>query len=139
MKKIFILPIIISSLCISTQFAYAKENKYTDDDLYALAHIIMGEAEGGSYEMKIGVGSVVLNRVADYRFPNTIEEVIFQPGQYMPTWDGRYYLEPNDDCWKAAKELLEDGSQYDADVIWQGTVPQGEYVYMQIENMYFCG
>ena len=32
------------------------------------------------------VGSVVLNRVESEYYPDTIREVIYQPGQYAPTW-----------------------------------------------------
>lgn len=54
------------------------------DELYLLSKII--EAEAGSDwlsdEWKMSVGEVVLNRVASPEFPDTVEEVIFQRGQY---------------------------------------------------------
>lgn len=132
---------IVAGVSICKKDAQAKEyvGQDREDAIYLLSHIIMGEAESGSWELKIGVGSVVLNRVNDDRFPNTIEEVIFQKGQYAPTWDGRYYLEPNEECVKAAEYLVENGTQYPDDIIWQAEFKQGAYVYEQIEGMYFCG
>ena len=111
---------------------------YTADDIYNLSHVICGEAEGCSYDMKVSVGSVVLNRVEDDRFPNTIEEVIFQPGQYSCTWDGNFYREPSQETIDVATELLEEGSKIDKSVVWQAEFPQGERIYDQIGNMYFC-
>lgn len=64
--------------------------EYTPDELYTLSHIIQAEAGYCQREMMEGVGSVVLNRVADDRFPDTIEDVIHQPGQYEPVSNGIY-------------------------------------------------
>lgn len=108
------------------------------DDLYDLAHLICGEAEGCSEDMMKSVGSVVLNRVDDERFPNTIAEVIFQPGQYSCTWDGNFYREPSKACWDVAEDLLENGSAIDKSVVWQAEFPQGVGTYDIIGNMYFC-
>lgn len=109
-----------------------------DMDTYILAHVICGESEGCSRAMKESVGSVVLNRVKDERFPNSIEEVVFQEGQYSCTWDGNYYREPSEECWEVAKDLLENGVTIDENVVWQAEFPQGVGVYDVIGNMYFC-
>ena len=119
------------------------EQTYTDDDLYVLSHIISAEAGNCSEDMMLSVGSVVLNRVADDRFPDTISEVVFQEGQYSPTWDGAYYNEPTEAAQKVAKRLLEEGSAIDASVVWQAEFPQENGVYDTIESpfgttMYFC-
>ena len=113
-------------------------NSVYADDLYNLSHLICGEAEGCSWDMKISVGSVVLNRVANDRFPDTIAEVIFQPGQYSCTWDGNFYREPSEETIEAAEYLLENGTQIDESVVWQAEFVQGNGVYDQIGNMYFC-
>lgn len=119
------------------------EQPYTDEDLYILSHIISAEAGNCSEDMMLSVGSVVLNRVADDRFPDTIEEVVFQKGQYSPTWNGAYYQEPTEGAQKVAEQLLTEGSQIDASVVWQAEFPQGNGVYDTIESpwgttMYFC-
>lgn len=119
------------------------EAAYTENDLYVLSHIISAEAGNCSEEMMISVGSVVLNRVADDRFPDTIEEVVFAPGQYSPTWNGAYYAEPTEGAMDVAQMLLEEGSQIDASVVWQAEFPQGTGIYETIESpwgtvMYFC-
>lgn len=138
MKKTAIILSILLTI-VTTSSAYA----YTDSELYALSHVIYAEAGNCSRDMMVSVGSVVLNRVADDRFPGTIEEVIFQSGQYACTWDGNYYLEPSEEAVEIAKELLDGGSAIDGSVVWQAEFPQGVGVYDMIGSpwgttMYFC-
>ena len=119
------------------------EKPYTDEDLYILSHIISAEAGNCSEDMMLAVGSVVLNRVQDDRFPDTIEEVVFQQGQYSPTWNGAYYAEPTEAACEVAKTLLEEGPTIDPSVVWQAEFPQGQGVYDTIDSpwgttMYFC-
>ena len=55
-----------------------------------LAAIIHTEARGEPLIGQIAVGNVIMNRVADPRFPNTIEEVIRQPRQFCPVGTGAF-------------------------------------------------
>lgn len=115
--------------------------EYTDEDLYLLAHIINAEAGGATYvsdQCVFGVGSVVLNRVKDPRFPNTIRDVLWQPGQYYNGWNGAITKEPSDRSWQIAAELLEQGSIFPPEVVWQANFPQGHGVYLYTDTMYFC-
>ena len=111
--------------------------KYSQDDLYVLSHIIYAEAGNQSDECQLAVGSVVLNRVKSDKFPNTIYGVVFQKGQYSPTWNGAYYKEPSDRAIKNAKYLLENGSVIPVGVVYQAEFIQGP-IYKQIGNTYFC-
>lgn len=136
---------LITALCVValSTTAQAQTAAYTENDLYTLSHIMSAEAGNCGWFMLISVGSVVLNRVADDRFPDTLEEVVFQQGQYQPTWDGRFWDEPTPQAAEAAKYLLENGSQLDGSVIWQAEFPQGYGIYDTIESpfgttMYFC-
>lgn len=136
--------ITVALLAVTLAGAECKtDTPYTDNDLYVLSHIISAEAGNCSEDMMLSVGSVVLNRVADDRFPDSIEEVVFQEGQYAPTWNGTYYDEPTEDAVEAAKTLLEGGVVIDSSVVWQAEFPQGQGVYDTIESpwgtvMYFC-
>jgi N-acetylmuramoyl-L-alanine amidase len=94
---------------ISNEIKRAKN--YTVKDLYWLAKIVHAEAEGECDEGQIAVANVVLNRVNDNRFPNTIKEVIFQKvngvAQFSPTIDGRINLLPDERAIENAKKALE--------------------------------
>lgn len=82
-------------------------------DLELLAAIIYCEARGESYYGQLAVGAVVLNRVNDPRFPNTIRGVIYSPNQFSPVWAGNpTYFDialargANASCIAAATEVL---------------------------------
>ena len=121
------------------------EAAYSENDLYVLSHIISAEAGNCDEEMMIAVGSVVLNRVNDDRFPDTIEEVVFQrdPVQYAPIEDGNYWKEPVETAVEVAQMLLEEGPQIPEGVVWQAEFRQGTELYKELPiptggYMYFC-
>lgn len=73
----------------------------------ALAKIIHAEAKGEPYQGKVAVGAVILNRVVDGRFPNSVTGVIFQPKQFQPVTNGAYQsARPTDSDYQAAREAL---------------------------------
>lgn len=75
-------------------------------DVNLLARLIHGEARGEPYLGKVAVGAVVLNRVRDSRFPNTIAGVIYQPGAFDAVYDGQINLEPDASSINAARDAL---------------------------------
>lgn len=121
---------------VSIETAY----EYTQEDLELLAHVIYAEA-GSDYctdEMRYGVGSVVLNRVEDECFPDTLYNVIYQKGQYQCTWDGNINKTPDERAYRIAMYLLNNGSIFPSDVVYQAEFKQGSGVYSKIQNIYFC-
>ncbi len=86
----------------------AESTDWDAEDAYRLCKIAMAEAEGEDTEGKALVMLVVLNRVWSDEFPDTIEEVIKESGQFAAYGNGRYdRVEPNEDCYKAL-ELIQD-------------------------------
>lgn len=83
---------------------------HTTEDVAMLAAIIECEAGNQSYEGKCAVGSVVINRVADPRFANSISGVIYAPYQFSPVASGRFAIVlargANAACTKAAVDVL---------------------------------
>ncbi|MGM0419623.1 MAG: cell wall hydrolase [Bacillota bacterium] len=78
----------------------------SQDDIMLLARIIYAEARGESNKGKVAVGAVILNRVADNRFPNTLREVIVEEGQFSSLFDGQANLYPDEEAIAAAKAAL---------------------------------
>lgn len=120
--------------------------KYTAEDLDLLSRIIYAEA-GSSWIpdwVQRLVGSVVLNRVKSSYYPNTIKEVIYQPGQYSPTWNGSIHNRPDSRTVANAKYLLENGSVCPANVTGQNSIITGSGVYQSYRDsilgttIYFC-
>lgn len=123
---------------------------YSPFDVELLACVIYQEA-GGDYvddNFRRMVGDVVLNRVNDPRFANTIYGVLITPGQYGwdcysgVTWPARAYTAYEQHAvaraYRIAEELL---NGYHSDIYGQGYVWQAEFVqgdyYFQYYNTYF--
>jgi len=84
----------------------ASSSKYNSNDRYLLAKVIYAEARGESYTGQVAIAAVVLNRVEDSRFPNTIAGVIYQPWAFTAVNDGQINLEPNQKAYQAADDAL---------------------------------
>ncbi len=86
------------------------ENAFHADDLYWLEHIIYAEAHHESLACQIGVGNVVLNRVAESGFPGTITGVVLDREhtiQFEPVGSGEVAAEPDETARIAARLCLE--------------------------------
>lgn len=59
------------------------------DTTLLLAALIYCEAGGESYEGKVAVGAVVMNRVRSSAYPDTIHGVIYASGQFTPAMSGK--------------------------------------------------
>lgn len=84
----------------------SSSSSYNSNDRYLLAKVIYAEARGESYTGQVAIGAVVLNRVKDSRFPNTIAGVIYQPWAFTAVNDGQINLEPNATAYQAADDAL---------------------------------
>lgn len=85
---------------------YSSSSSYNNNDLYLLAKLVHSEARGESYTGQVAVAAVVLNRVDDSRFPNTIAGVIYQPWAFTAINDGQFNLEPNQTAYQAARDAM---------------------------------
>ena len=100
----------ISKEGISVSEEMTASKSYGDDHMYWLAKIISCESGGESIDGKIGVGNVILNRVEDKNFPNSIYGVIFDDKygvQFQPVINGTINKEPQGESYLAAKLALE--------------------------------
>mgnify|MGYP004467789485 FL=1 len=125
---------------IETANLYSEEsqgNTYTEHDVYLLAHLIAGEAQPCDDMEQRYVASVVLNRVADSRFPNSLEGVIFQKRQYACISDGNFYRTPTERNWMNARWILENGSILPQNVVWQSGGRQGK-LYLRTKWHSYC-
>lgn len=76
------------------------------NDLEVLSKIVHAEAKGEPYEGKVAVAEVVINRVEDENFPDTVKDVVYQDGQFQPVVNGAINNTPSEDAIKASKEVL---------------------------------
>ncbi|MGG4390503.1 cell wall hydrolase [Priestia megaterium] len=71
-----------------------------------LARLVRAEAESEPYSGKVAVATVVLNRVDNPTFPNSISAVINQSGQFSPVSNGEISKPADADSIKAVNEAL---------------------------------
>ena len=137
-----LIPILLAVAIAGVGSAETEtESPYTDEDVWYLSRVIQAESGYCEKEMQEGVGSVVINRRDSDLFPNTIPEVIQQPGQYS-TLSWLESQEPTKQVMDVTIDLLENGSKYPADVLYQANFPQGSGIYKTLSTsystMYFC-
>ena len=99
MKKICKILLIIMILSIgiiaivnlpkNTQTEVYEANAGSTSNVQLIARAINGEARGEPYEGQVAVGAVILNRVKNPNFPNTIAGVIYQSGAFTAVSDGQ--------------------------------------------------
>ena len=87
---------------MSSSSSSSNVSNSTDSNL--LARLVYGEARGEPYEGQVAVAAVVLNRLKNSSFPNTISGVIYQAGAFDVVSDGQINLNPNDTAKKAATD-----------------------------------
>ncbi|QJD84948.1 cell wall hydrolase [Cohnella herbarum] len=80
---------------------------YTEKDYMLLAKLTQVESGYETYEGQLAVANVVLNRVKDSRFPNTIRDVIYSGKQFPVAHNGLLDKSvPNASVLRAAKDAL---------------------------------
>ncbi|QED47302.1 cell wall hydrolase [Cytobacillus dafuensis] len=78
----------------------------TNEEKDLLARLVHAEAKGEPYEGKVAVALVVLNRVEDDRFPDTIKDVIYEERQFEPVDNGSINEPADQEAQKAVMEAL---------------------------------
>ena len=102
-----------------------------------LAHLIYAEANTLGEKGMQYAGSVVLNRVKSTKFPDSVQGVIYQSGQYACVSNGSINEEPSDVAYEIAEELLLYGSVLPDKVVFQSEFIQGN-IYTTLGNTYYC-
>ena len=126
------------------------ELPYTEEELEILAIIIYQEAGGDacSDDTRLKVGTVVMNRVASDRYPDTIKEVALQRAQYGRLyWTGIKWPDRASNpgeahaverAYECAERILLGERFLPSDVIFQAEFPQGTETVCEQDGFYFC-
>jgi N-acetylmuramoyl-L-alanine amidase len=101
---------------------------YSDKDVAALARIVYWEARGECDEGQIAVANVVINRVKDRRWPDTIEKVIAQKAQFTPYGNDRYFkAKIPEHFYDIARSALEGAKVIPDDYVYFSVGRQGRF------------
>ena len=130
----------------------------SDEDIRILTTTVFHEAGHTTEQLRQYVAQVVLNRVEDSRFPDTVKGVITQPGQYSTKYatveaanaiqatdskNGTYYYGICEDSVKAA---MMGQVEMPSNVLYQANFSQGQGVWKSVyfnsggyaSTSYFC-
>lgn len=119
---------------------------YTASEVDLLGRLIGAEAEGEPYTAKVAVAAVVVNRVKDSRFPNTITDVVYQKDggyyQFSPVVNGMINNPASADDIKAAYAALNgsdptNGALYYFDDSTTNTWLWSKTVALRVDKMVF--
>lgn len=110
------------------------------DSLELLACCVEAEAGNQGLTGKRLVVDVVLNRVDDRDFPNTIWDVITQPYHFTSYWDGAMdRAEPTEETFEAVRMELEQRSYPGIYYFASGGWPEYGTPWRQVGDHYFSG
>lgn len=84
------------------------DSYYHEEDLFWLSRVIYAESGNQPMDGKLAVGNVVMNRVANDRYPDTVEGVLAQKNQFSTYKNGKLANRtPNQSSVIAAKLVLD--------------------------------
>lgn len=137
-----------SDMLLERKRLNSESQDYSEDDLFCLA-VGIGQEAGGDAQSDYTremVGRVILNRVNDPRFPNSIREVLTAEGQYgrLHHTGVRFPEYCNEDMIKRAYKIAEiilsgHSTVYcPSNVVWQSSFKQGDGVLTISDDIYFC-
>jgi len=101
-----------------------------NDKVHLVARLIHAEARGEPYVGQVAVGAVLLNRVEDPAFPNSISGVIYQPLAFESVANGQFDLPPTSENIRAAQAALNGWDPvYGATFFWNPSKPVNEWIW----------
>ncbi len=123
----------------STQIPSAKG--VTIKKIYRLAQLMYAENGGAKEDDCVFLtGIVVVKRMKSKKYPDTLEGVISQKGQYSTYQTGKINCKPDERCLEFAEEILRFNLEkdYPDNLVFQAEFPQGRKIYKRFGHEYFC-
>lgn len=90
----------------SSSSSGSSSTSVSSSSLNLISRFVYAESRGEPYKGQVAVAAVILNRVRDSRFPNTVSGVVYQSGAFSCVSDGQINLSPNDTAKKAAQDAM---------------------------------
>lgn len=91
---------------IEATFTIGNDSEAEDEDVYLLAQLIHHEAGNQGFNGLVAVAEAVMNRVKSALFPDTVEEVVYQEGQFT-TRSKLAGTEPSEEELDIARDVIE--------------------------------
>ena len=111
LRKQYEAELALSNIAQNSYKRDISEVTFVEGDLKILASIIYCEAGGEPYAGQLAVGAVVINRLLNSRYPDTLVGVVYQPYQFSPVKSGRMEIalaenKATQSCYNAATEAM---------------------------------
>ena len=121
---------------------YDGESRYpgvelSQEDIQLFARLLWQEARGESREGQQAVAEVILNRLVDEDFPDTIRGIVYAEGQF-PNTDRLGEATPTQTQYDAIDRALNGPYILPKDVVFYATFKTNKNVWGQIGAHYFC-
>lgn len=110
----------------------------TKEDFDLMTKVVYAESNAEPYEGKVAVASVILNRLVNSKFPNTIEGVIKQKNAFSCVINGNIDVTPNEEASIAVIEAIRGNDPtndalffYNPEIAtskWMHTVPKANII-----------
>lgn len=112
----------------------------TSHEIEMLQRLVEAESKGEPYVGKVAVAKVVLNRVANGSFPNSIQAVVNQPGQFDPVANGSIHGAATDETVQAVDEALTYGGNANGAVyFYNPAIADGQSWFNTLETIEVIG
>ncbi len=95
-----------------------RQTTLTEDEIRLMQKVVSAESRGESPEAQYTVACVILNRLESPIFPDTLEGVIRQSGQFTCVGNGIINHVPVTESVEQAVEMALDNNTVDEDVLW---------------------
>ena len=131
-----VLAVLLISFFASVMGAQTLE--VTPEEVTLIAKLVIGEAEGESFEGKKMVAETILNRLVKGGFGSSVKGIIEYPGQYDARWNASLWArEPKEEDLKAVRDAI-DNPTLPIDVVFYvnlKSLPEGNNWRKKLESL----
>lgn len=116
-------------------------DEHFDRDYDLMCHIVNAEGGNTGFMERCYIANTLENREKDPRFPNTLYEVIYAPGQYEPVMSGTITKNPSSSVKQDVEEYLRGRVETGMpdNVVYQSLFTQGKGIWKKMPSgHYFC-
>lgn len=140
------VPVVVENQIVVDRPIIAQESAgrwkgidITPEDIELLARLAWREARGeGLLGMRLVI-EVVFNRVLSDKFPNTIYDVLYQPGQFAPSGGALELndITPTEAQYEAVRLAITETPILEPDVVFFATTPLYGEIFLHVGGHYF--
>lgn len=112
MRKL--IPVLVLVIVLVCAVLIPSVSFTEDEDTLQLARVIYALGRTENYDVKMAIGTVVMNRVDSHWFGDTISDVLNDPQQFP---SGERF---DDDSLKAAHEVISGKRSFDRSILYYG-------------------